>query len=155
MSSTNQSFSRDQVEVAFKKMPTYNDAKKHFKVCDLGQLVKVWGYACTPEQFVEYEKIWAGPFEGLVPLDVFAALMVALDDNAKLMRILITALDKDKNGFISESEFKATVTVLLSHNPAFPKVDYETFLHEADTNKDGKISIDEAVTWFGKQGARG
>lgn len=45
--------------------------------------------------------------------------------------------------------------VLLSHNSAFPRVDYETFVKQADTNKDGKISIDEAVEWFIKEGAKG
>lgn len=55
--------------------------------------------------------MWIGAFEGKIPLDVFAALMVALDDNGQLMKILVTALDRDKDGVVSEGEFQAIVRV--------------------------------------------
>ncbi|OXA49759.1 Caltractin [Folsomia candida] len=130
MSSTDQSFSRDEVERAFQNMRSYSETSKTIEVSDLGPLFKCLGYRCTPEQFSEYEIMWIGAFEGKIPLDVFAALMVALDDNGQLMKILVTALDRDKDGVVSEGEFQAI----------------------ADTDKDGKVSIDEAVEWFTKQG---
>lgn len=80
--------------------------------------------------------------------------MGAVSDDVELMRIFITAIDKDKNGFIDADEFKTVVLVLLIHNPNFPKVDYDKFVVEADTDHDGRISIDEAVVWFAKQAGR-
>lgn len=83
-------------------------------------------------------------------LDLAIAVLGKVDDTKALMKIHVTTLDRDKDGFIDESEFKCIVAMLLIHDPSFPTVNYKTFVEEADTNKDGKVSIDEAVEWFSK-----
>ncbi|OXA43250.1 Parvalbumin-7 [Folsomia candida] len=113
------------------------------------------GFFCTPEQLVEYKKMWNGPYHGFVPLDIMTKVMASLDDNAELMKILVSGADVDGNGFIEEKEFNSLVKCLLAHNPQFAIVAYDNFLAEADTNKDGKISITEAVDWFSEQGKKG
>ncbi|OXA48387.1 uncharacterized protein LOC110855326 [Folsomia candida] len=155
MPSNNHKYEAAEVEAAFQKMSTYNPTEKCIKVSDFEEmLVKTLNYASTPEQVATYKAMWAGPFGGVIPLEVFAPIMGAVSDDVELMRIFITAIDKDKNGFIDADEFKTVVLVLLIHNPNFPKVDYDKFVVEADTDHDGRISIDEAVVWFAKQAGR-
>lgn len=63
-------------------------------------------------------------------------------------------MDRDKNGFVDSDEFHTITNTLFAHNPSFRKTDYGKFVVEADTNQDGKVSIEEAVVWFAKEGGR-
>ncbi|OXA36969.1 uncharacterized protein LOC110862756 isoform X2 [Folsomia candida] len=152
--SHNRRIPRAEVEEAFKKLATYNGKDETCQVCDLGPLLTALVYICTPEQFTGYVNLWITNYNGIIPMDVIAKLVASIDDNVELMRIHVTAGDRDKNGFIDEAEFKNIVPVLLAHNPDFPRVDYEDFVKQADTNKDGKVSIDEAVEWFAGRGKK-
>ncbi|OXA37609.1 Parvalbumin alpha [Folsomia candida] len=144
-----------EVEEAFKKMETYNPTDQSIKVADFEKmLVGTLRYISTPEQVATYANMWAGPFEGKIRLDIFAPIMGAVADDVELLRIFVHALDRNKDGFVDNEEFATIVEVLLIHNKDFPRVDYKTFAVEADTNKDGKISIDEAIAWFAKKGRK-
>lgn len=70
-----------------------------------------------------------------------------LKDITKLLKVYINAFDRDNNGFIDEHEFKIMVQVVL-HHPSFGTADFVKFVKEADINKDGKVSKDEALKWF-------
>ncbi|OXA41465.1 Parvalbumin beta [Folsomia candida] len=118
-----------EVEAAFKKMESYNPTNKTIK-----------------PSFTK--KMWDGPFGGVIPLDVFADKWVARGDDVEMMRILIHAMDRDKNGFVDSDEFHTITNTLFAHNPSFRKTDYGKFVVEADTNQDGKVSIEETVVWF-------
>ncbi|OXA61758.1 putative calcium-binding protein CML20 [Folsomia candida] len=120
----NRNLSKVEVEEAFKKMKTFSNDE--IDAADVDLLLKTLAYTCTEEQMNAYLKLLT------------------------LMKIHVTTLDRDKDGFIDESEFKCIVAMLLIHDPSFPTVNYKTFVEEADTNKDGKVSIDEAVEWFSK-----
>ncbi|XP_035715913.1 uncharacterized protein LOC118439013 [Folsomia candida] len=144
-----------EVEAAFKKMESYNPTDKTIKVADFENLlVKALNYPTTPEQAAIYKKMWDGPFGGVIPLDVFPDKWVARGDDVEMMRILIHAMDRDKNGFVDSEELHTIANALFAHNPSFRKTDYGKFVVEADTNQDGKVSIEEAVVWFAKEGGR-
>jgi len=51
--------------------------------------------------------------------------------------------DKDGNGFISEDEYEEVVKVIKAHDPIFKELSFEEFVKEADTNKDGKVDVEE------------
>ncbi|OXA46679.1 Baeyer-Villiger monooxygenase [Folsomia candida] len=74
------------------------------------------------------------------------------DDAKEVMRVHISALDKDGDGFVDESEFNATVQLCLIHDPSFPKVEFDKFVEEADTDEDGKVGIAEATECFCNHG---
>ncbi|OXA39632.1 uncharacterized protein LOC118439503 [Folsomia candida] len=139
-----------QVEVveAFKKMPSFRD--DHIDVDDLNALFATMKYTCTEEQRAIYRAYLRDFHNKKLSLDLAVACFAVIDDPKEMMRHNVTAMDKDKNGFIDESEFKCIVQLLLIHDPNFPRVDYNKFFEEADVNKDGKVSIDEAVEWIGQ-----
>ncbi|OXA48705.1 probable calcium-binding protein CML20 [Folsomia candida] len=146
--SHNRKYDREEVETAMKKMPTFADNKIDF--ADLAGFLDSIGYTYTAEQMVAYEKFLNEVHNGKLDLDIAINSLGVVDDTKELMRTHIEALDLNKDGVIDEVDFKAIVELMLAHDPAFPKVDYEKFVEEADTAKDGKVSIDEAVEWFSK-----
>ncbi|OXA49820.1 troponin C, skeletal muscle [Folsomia candida] len=144
----NRRFEKVEVEAAFKKMPTFSDAT--IDVADLDAFMETVGYSASKEQRDAYVTLFREGYNGKLILDLLVSLLGSIDDPKVLLKIHVTALDKDKDGFIDESEFKTIVKALLVHDPSVPKVDFTKFVTEADTNKDGKVSIDEAVEWFCK-----
>jgi len=60
------------------------------------------------------------------------------------------ALDKD--GFISTSEFETILEILriVYPNSKLPGKTFQQFVKEADSNNDGKVSIDECADWTTK-----
>ncbi|OXA46319.1 parvalbumin alpha [Folsomia candida] len=148
--SQNRTYSRNEIAEPFRKLPTYDSATDTIKVTDLEGLLQALKFIYTAEQLEQYHNYWTELFDRIIPLELLVATFGCHDDHNELMRIHVTALDADKNGYIDENEFKTLMKVLLLHNPNLPKVDYAQFVKEADANKDGKISIDEAVEWFVK-----
>ncbi|OXA54845.1 calmodulin [Folsomia candida] len=149
--SQNRRYSSREVEEPFRKMPSFKDAS--ISVSDLDPFFKAIGFTCTPEQFQGYENYSNKLLDGRFPLDLCIKSLGSVDDAEELLKIHITAMDKDKDGFIDENEFKTILVTLRTHmGHDYPNVDYAQFVKEADTNQDGKISIDEAVEWFVKRG---
>ncbi|OXA38843.1 probable calcium-binding protein CML13 [Folsomia candida] len=146
--SHNRRYERSEVEAAMKKMPTFSH--DHIDLVDMDAFVQEIGYSYTTEQRDAYITFFRDSHDSKILVEVLVAALGAIDDSKELMRIHVTALDKDKDGFIDESEFKSIIPFLLSHDPSFPKVKFDKFVEEADTNKDGKVSIGEAVEWFSK-----
>ncbi|XP_021965900.1 uncharacterized protein LOC110861096 [Folsomia candida] len=144
----NRRYDHFEVEAAFKKMPTFNDDK--IDVTDLNVFFANMSYTCTDEQKAAYNKYLRDYHNRKLPLDLAVACLAVIDDPKEMMRHNVTALDENKDGYIDESEFKSIVQMMLIHDPAFPKVDYSKFFKEADTNRDGQVSIAEAVEWIGK-----
>lgn len=144
----NRRFSNLEVEVAFKKMPTFTDNK--IDLSDMDAFLKTLGYTCSKEQMDGYKEYIRDSYNGKLVLEDVTAAFAVIDDAKEIMKIHVVAMDKDKNGFIDEAEFKSGVKVLLIHDPSLNKIDYAKFVQEADTNKDGKVSIAEAVEWFCK-----
>ncbi|XP_035711329.1 troponin C, skeletal muscle [Folsomia candida] len=129
-------------------MPTFSDAT--IDVADIDVFMATLGYSATQEQRDGYITFFNDAYNGKLILDVLIRILGSIDDTQEQMKIHVTALDKNGDGFIDEFEFITIVQVLLIHDPTFPKVDFTKFVTEADTNQDGKVSIDEAVEWFCK-----
>ncbi|OXA53721.1 putative calcium-binding protein CML20 [Folsomia candida] len=147
----NRKYERCEVEAAYQKMPTYNKKHKSINITDPEAFQQAIGFIYTEEQFNAYARYFGEHHDGMMTQDLMAASFGAVDDAEELMKIHILAVDKDKNGLIDESEFKSLLSTLLTHNPNFPRVDFDKFVEEADTNRDGVVSIDEAVAWFVNQ----
>ncbi|OXA48266.1 Calmodulin-like protein 4 [Folsomia candida] len=152
--SQNRRYSSHEVEQPFRKMLSYNGKDESISISDLGTFFAAIGYIYTPEQLKEYENYSNRLLGGRFPLDLIVKSLAFIDDAEELLKIHINALDQDKDGFIDESEFKTILITLRAHmgQGDYANVDYAQFVKEADTNKDGKISIDEAVEWFVKRG---
>ncbi|OXA49814.1 Calmodulin-like protein 5 [Folsomia candida] len=144
----NSPFTKDQVAEAFKKMPTFSDDA--IDVADMEPFLKALGFDCNKEQRDAYVTFFREVYNGKLPLEVCTTSLAAVNDTIEILKVFVKAMDKDKDGFIDESEFKAIFPFLLTHDPSFPRVEFANFVTEADTNKDGKVSIDEAVEWFCK-----
>jgi len=80
----------------------------------------------------------------------FLNTMRNIHDTPKWMKARAACWDKNGDGFISLEELEEFLTYTASHDPRVTGVDYETFVKEADTNADGKVSIDEFCTWIEK-----
>ncbi|XP_021958907.1 calmodulin-like protein 5 [Folsomia candida] len=149
----NSPWTKAQVEAAFKNMPTFRDAT--IDVEDMDAFLATLGFTCTKEQRDGYVAFFRDVHSGKLTYEVCISALAVINDTKELVRIHVAAIDKDHDGFIDESEFKAVFPFLLTHDPSYPRVEFATFVKEADTNQDGKVSIDEAVEWFCKNGKDG
>jgi Ca2+-binding EF-hand superfamily protein len=75
-----------------------------------------------------------------------------LDNKAKFESMCKSAfddMDKDKSGFIDSKELEAALARLAKATgaPVPSKKDVETSLAAFDKNKDGKMSLDEFITY--------
>lgn len=141
-------FTKEEVEAAYRQIPSFKD--NAIDSTDIEKVFKIVGFTPTPEQIAQYIVFWNACFDGKAPMDVMVDALANQNDAAQCMKACITGCDKNKDGFIDEEEFKVVVGMILTHDPDFPKVDFTRFAEEADTNKDGKVSIEEAVEWFAK-----
>lgn len=144
--SQNRAYERAEVEEAFRKMSTFKDDT--IEVCDLAKFYAALGFIHTKEQFEQYYNFVVTLLQGKVPMELAVAGLAVHKDITKLLKVYIDACDRDKNGFIDEGEFEVMVKVVLHHDPSFGRMDFDRFVKEADINKDGKVSKDEAFQWF-------
>ncbi|OXA41473.1 Calcineurin subunit B [Folsomia candida] len=119
---------------------------------DVPVLLKRLDFSCTEDQMAGYLTFLRDCHGGKLPLEVGIASLGVADDAREVMRVHIHALDRDRDGFVDEFEFKATVQLCLLHDPSLAKVNFNKFVEEADTDKDGKVSIAEATEWFCEHG---
>ncbi|OXA49891.1 uncharacterized protein LOC110854576 isoform X2 [Folsomia candida] len=141
-------FSKVEVEAALKQMPTFSD--NAIDVADMDAFLQALGMDATKEQRDGYVTFFREVYNGKLPLDVCVASLGVINDTKELVRVHVAAIDKDNDGLIDESEFKAIFPFLLKHDPSYPRIEFDDFVKEADANKDGKVSVNEAVEWFCK-----
>jgi len=143
-------YDSDVVTASFRKCTSFDAEKEIMLSDDIPLLLEGIGYDANSEQIEIYTKWWTQVYGGVLPLDLVCTLFGMADNIPKLLESLVCCCDFDKNGFVSEDEFKASVQFVLVHDPDFPRVNYNEFLQQADKNLDGKVSIAEAVEWFVK-----
>lgn len=80
--------------------------------------------------------------------DFFCEGVVMLHDPSQMAVFHAKKFDKNNDGFIQENEFKDLLEMLGAHNPKVTKKTFADFVVEADTNKDGKVSIEECGNWL-------
>lgn len=144
----NRRYTKDEVEAAFHKMPTFS--YDSIDVADMDAFLATLGYDCTQEQMDAYVKFISEMHNGKLTFDLCIPALGVINDMKEFVRVHVTAVDKDHDGFIDESEFKEILSFLLKHDPSYPRIEFDDFLKEVDTTKDRIVSVDEAVEWFCK-----
>jgi Ca2+-binding EF-hand superfamily protein len=117
---------------------------------ELGALFRAVGYERSDAQTKKYIEYINGVHGGRIELKDFYRYMSTQHDPAQILVKFVHDFDKDKDGYISAEEFKYVLETVEIHDPSVKTgpVSFQDLLREADTNKDGKISIAEMVAWL-------
>ena len=137
----------EELEVLFKALPTFRDGA--VETSDMAAICKMMRYERTPEQVLAYKDYWDRAF-GKVYLDHFMANMKVIHSMSLFCRELALRFDTNKNGLIDKEEFEPLLKLISAQDPAVASISYEEFVKEADTNLDGKVSIEECARWVEK-----
>jgi len=105
-------------------------------------------YPRTEEQIASYETYWEKLFEGRVPLEEWISACRYLHNLRQVAIDRAAAFDTDGDGIISLTEFEEIMKIAIIHAPKLQGLTYGDFVTEADTNKDGKVSIEELAGWM-------
>lgn len=135
------------VKAIFRSMPSYVE---RVSSTDTALLIKRLGWPRSPAQTQAYIDYWNKFFDGVIPLPFLLQICRHLHDSLQLMREAVKECDKDGNGYISKDEFGLLLSYLVIHDPNVKSTPFDQFVKEADTNKDGLVSIDECVAWVEK-----
>jgi len=134
----------------FLDLPTYNAAGEYALSSDVGELFRRMDYPRTAEQLASYELYWNLNFEGKIPLE---DALSSIRNSHSLRQLFIdraAVYDTDRNGIITADEFEELLKIAVIHEPKLQNTTFEDFLTEADTNKDGQVSIEECGAWLEK-----
>ena len=78
------------------------------------------------------------------------ANMKVMHSMSLFFREVALKFDTNKNGLIDKDEFEPLLKLISIQDPAVSNISFEEFVKEADTNLDGKVSIEECVHWIEK-----
>jgi len=131
----------------FQGIPSYT-AENSISSKDIGVLMKRMDYPRTEEQIAVYETYWDKLFEGRIPLEEWISTCRNLHNLRRITIDRAAAFDTDGDGIISLTEFEEIMKIAISHDPKLKGLTYADFVTEADTNKDGKVSIEELAGWM-------
>ena len=137
----------EELEALFKALPTYRDGAA--ETSDMAAICKLMRYERTPEQILAYKHYCDRNF-GKVYLDHFRANMKAIHSMSLFCLNFATRFDTNKNGLIDKEEFEPLLELISIQDPAVANISYEEFVKQADTNVDGKVSIQECANWVEK-----
>ena len=133
----------------FKSMPSYENEAISTK--DIPAMVVGMKYERTPEQIAAYQKYWDEKGGGKIPLaDALKGFTTVHSTSKYFAETYAAKFDTDGDGFISADEFKPILELMASHDPKIAGISFEEFINEADTNHDGKVSIEECAGWIEK-----
>ena len=77
-----------------------------------------------------------------MPADVAINILRTYHEKLLWVREYVSACDKSGDGFIVRVEFEFLIQIYQLHYPVLINKAYDEFVAEADTNRDGKVSID-------------
>jgi len=137
----------EELKGSFRTMPSYTD-EGHIFTTDVAALCQAMKFERTPEQLTAYKNYYDKNFGGIITLTEFVKSLKALHDIGETTKNCAAVFDKDGNGFISEDEYKEVVKVIQAHDPRLKELSFEQFVMEADTNKDGKVDVEELANWI-------
>ena len=136
----------------FKSMPSYKDDAISTK--DFPVMLKEMGYERTPEQVAAYQKYWDEKSGGKLAKHEFVTAVTTLRSTSEYFaKTYAVKFDKDGDGFICADEFKPILELFSTHDPTIAGISYDEFINQSDTNKDGKVSIEECARWIEKHSA--
>ena len=136
------------LEAFFKTLPSYKDGE--ISSSDLPAFFKEMRFKRSPEELLLCQNFWDKNFGGQISLDNCFALVKSVHKTSHFFREAASTVDKNKNGQIDADEFKDVLEIILTIDPGVKSLTYEQFVQEADTNRDGKVSIQECADWIEK-----
>jgi len=136
-----------------KKLRTYvsDGGSGSVSSTQMEEIVKLIKREHRPEQVACYKAFWDNHHNGRIPVDTFMECMKTLHRSEVLLQWLVNCADKDRNGFISKDEFIHLLEIMIlfdSRIATMENVTFEEFSVEADTNRDGRVSVAECVAWL-------
>jgi len=132
-------------------LPTYNPENGgSVSSAEMPRIIELMRVDANPMELEYYETFWEIYFDGRVPLKELDKLIRVVHDKSGLVPLMVEAADKDGDGFISKLEFANILKIVTFHDPKMTVMDvkYEVFVKEADTNKDGKVCLEECRVWI-------
>jgi len=142
---------QEEIKAIFRRMPSYTDADGgSIDLADSVQFAKEIEFERTPEEMATVAQYWEKTTGGhIVTFQSFMGALTSIHDRVEMAKFFARSADKDGNGFISSEEFEDLLTALrVSNKITLDSISFEDFVKAADTNKDGKISIEECADWI-------
>jgi len=138
-----------ELEKMFRGLATFNSSDGGWlPASSIPELVKTMGYSRTEEQVLAYQEHFQTYHGGVLTLKEFLEVAATLHKTRLFAKEYASKFDTNGSGFISAEEYAMLMTVLVKHDPRLPKKSFEEFLAEADTNQDGKVSLEECSQWI-------
>jgi Ca2+-binding EF-hand superfamily protein len=135
----------------FRSLPSYNAETDSVSATEIPELVKGMNWPRTEAQIKKYIENFQKFNDGVLLMSDYLSYLRVQHDPDLYLTTMVQACDLDNNGFISAEEFKFVLINLLTHDPTLSATTYDELLRQADTNKDGKISVAELEAWIQKK----
>jgi len=139
----------EQVRSDFRSMPTYKNG--FVGVENIPELFKSLRYYRTPSQLKYIHDFWVFIWNGGIMEDVYIPLASQLHLTSVFAQRLTKETDTNRDGFLSEDEFKTVIAYLAQHDGTFSGKTFEDFVVETDINKSGLVDLEKATAWIVKQ----
>lgn len=140
----------EEVKRVFRTLPSYEES---ISSKDIIPLLKAIGFVKPQEAYLKYveftDKVLGERFELKLILQYFRAQ----HDPSLQMNEYMLSFDRDNDGYITKEEFEYGMETIRVHDPRIKNISYYfiyNLLKEADTNKDGKLSVAELRAWLNK-----
>jgi len=137
----------EEMKSKFRAMPTYKPGG-HIYSKDFVKFCEAIGYPRTQKQLMAYKDLLDKTYGGIYTMDLFVEAAKRIHSSSEVARFRAEQYDLDGNGYISAEEFVELMEFMTIHDPSLPKTNFEQFVKQADTDKDGKVSIDECAKWI-------
>jgi Ca2+-binding EF-hand superfamily protein len=143
----------EEMRNIFMSMPTYRASDSSISTEDFAGMQIKMRYERSPEQVQGYAEYWNKHNNGRLQMEEYLDLCATTHRTSVLSYVNALRADKDKNGIITMEEFVDILKLMAVHDPKLGGKTYEDFVREADTHKNGKVSLDECAAWIEGQSA--
>jgi len=132
----------------FRQVSGYNSAGDCIPAKELHAYLETCGYYRTPAEVNVIVQYFEDHFGGVQPWKEALSCWTNCHSNSKLAASRVAVFDTSGDGFISVDEFGKVWPLLSANNPRLKEISFEEFVMQADTNGDGKVSIEECAVWI-------
>jgi len=136
---------------ALKVNPTFDrDNGGSVSTSEIFELLGLMRRERGPESVQSYTDYWDKHHNGRIYLELLADGLRVAHKNADLIGLLIARADMNKDGYISEDEFADMLKLMEHYDSRLTGLNssFEEFTREADTDGDGKVSLEECNVWI-------
>jgi len=138
----------EDLRTRLKKMPTYKNG--YVSTSDFPAIYRAMNYDLPQNQAEAIIKFADQTYGGKISLEDVIRYASTFYNPSLTARAHAINFDLDKDGFISAPEFEPILEILrvVYPNSKLPGKTFQDFVKEADSNNDGKVSIDECADWI-------